>query len=310
MTRKNNSVPVALVVADVHLSHEPPRARAAEPDWYEAMRRVLFQLDTYRRQYKVPIIYAGDIFDHWNPPVELVNFALQHLPKGYAIMGQHDLPYHDYKSKIRSAFWTLLKTNHLILLEEHPTFWCKDFAFYGRGWEEEIREPSTSDHQNILILHKYLWSKPENSYKKAPESAHVKNLPKEALKYDVIFSGDNHIRFGTFVGKTYIYNCGSLMRRTVLQRGYCPVVHALYSDGHVEIEPISTSNDKWTDFEDDPKNQQEERDFTKAIQSFKKMGVAAADFVGELRMLLNSAEISAGVKKILKEGLNEIQDKK
>src|SRR5690606_2165772 len=53
----------ALLVADIHLSHRPPIARAAEPDWYAAMERQLFQLRYLSDHYRAPVICAGDVFD-------------------------------------------------------------------------------------------------------------------------------------------------------------------------------------------------------------------------------------------------------
>jgi hypothetical protein len=59
---------VAIVCSDIHLKHKPPLCRWGEDDWYEAMQRPLLQLQHLADKYDAPILYAGDIFDRWNPP--------------------------------------------------------------------------------------------------------------------------------------------------------------------------------------------------------------------------------------------------
>ena len=88
--------PIAVAISDVHLSHTPPPARSEEPDWYEAMRRPLKQVEYIARRNEVPIICAGDLFHRWWSPPPLVNFAIKTCPKMFAIPGQHDLQYHQY----------------------------------------------------------------------------------------------------------------------------------------------------------------------------------------------------------------------
>src|SRR5262245_60331644 len=98
--------PVAIVASDLHLSHKAPSARA-EKDWYEVMTEHLTELNQLKYKLKVTVLYAGDIFDTWDSPAELINFALLYLPRGYAIAGQHDLPHHQMSSIEKSALFTL-----------------------------------------------------------------------------------------------------------------------------------------------------------------------------------------------------------
>lgn len=52
---------LALLIADVHLSWRPPIARSAEPDWPEAMARILRQVADLAAEHRCPILCAGDV---------------------------------------------------------------------------------------------------------------------------------------------------------------------------------------------------------------------------------------------------------
>ena len=54
------------------------------------MQRSLEQIRDLQKEFDCPVICAGDIFDKWNSPPELINFAYDNLPEIYAIPGQHD----------------------------------------------------------------------------------------------------------------------------------------------------------------------------------------------------------------------------
>ena len=115
---------IALLVGDIHLSAKAPLCRAKEPDWFEAMARPLMELVDLQKQIGKesdgipPILCAGDVFDRWNSPPELINFALEYLPpQMYSIPGQHDLPNHNYNEIDRSAYWTLVAANKITNVE-------------------------------------------------------------------------------------------------------------------------------------------------------------------------------------------------
>ena len=97
--------PVALVCSDIHLCHTRPTSRSAEPDWYEAMARRLHQVDEIASYQQVPVLCAGDVFDRWNSPPELINFAIKNMPPMWAVPGQHDLPHHRLDEVHRSGLW-------------------------------------------------------------------------------------------------------------------------------------------------------------------------------------------------------------
>jgi DNA repair exonuclease SbcCD nuclease subunit len=104
---------IALLIADPHLGHRVPAARAEEPDWFAAMGRYVNQLCDLKRRCGCPVICAGDIFDRWDNPSELVNWAITNLPKMIAIPGQHDLPHHSLEDAHKSSYKTLIHAGNI-----------------------------------------------------------------------------------------------------------------------------------------------------------------------------------------------------
>src|SRR5690242_10190233 len=100
---------VAVAIADIHLSVDPPRFRSVEENWLEVQKKYLEQVFsiTWNNGVPVPLLIAGDIFDRAAPTPEIINFALDVFGKSrasyiYAIPGNHDLPNHRYEEMDRS----------------------------------------------------------------------------------------------------------------------------------------------------------------------------------------------------------------
>lgn len=187
---------IAVLCADIHLSLKPPVARSEEPDWFEAMKRPLQELSNLADEHHAPIICAGDVFDNWYCSPELINFALQHLPKMYAIPGQHDLPLHNYDLIYKSAFWTLVETEKVQLLEPNHPYRVGKTILYGFPYGFPIKplKNPEKDFLHIAVIHDYLWIE-GSSYPNAPTEKNVSKTYKNFVGYDVIISGDNHQSF-------------------------------------------------------------------------------------------------------------------
>ena len=83
---------IALLCSDIHLSLNSPICRGLDRErWFETMAHYLKKLKDIAKDHAVPIVCAGDVFDKWNSPPELINFALKHLPEMYAILPNHNL---------------------------------------------------------------------------------------------------------------------------------------------------------------------------------------------------------------------------
>jgi len=238
----------AICVSDLHLQARAPIARSSEPDWFAAMARPLEEIAALVEKHDCPVLYAGDIFDRWNASPEVINFALRHLPRGYAVPGQHDLPNHSYLDIKRSAYWTLVEAAHLInVLPGEPILLDNGVLIYGFPWGVDLKpKPSTSSGiLNVALIHKYIWTK-ETGYVGAPDTARVSAYTGPMAGHDVAVFGDNHKGFiQHHKNGPCIINCGGLMRRKVDERKYRPGVGLLLADGTVERHYLDTTEDKF-----------------------------------------------------------------
>ena len=184
-------------ISDPHFSHEAPKARAEKgKDWYGVMQKYLEQLAALKEKYKCEVVYAGDIFDTWQQPSELVNFVIKHMPRGYAIPGQHDLPHHRRSDIEKSPYWTLVKAGVLEDLAPNcPVLIDRNTILHGFPWGAELTHCDRSLNPRALhvaIVHKYIWADDLVAYPGALSSQHVRAVLAAMGGFDVIVSGDNH----------------------------------------------------------------------------------------------------------------------
>jgi len=215
-----------------------------EPDWFGAMARSLNQLKEVSEYFKIPIFCAGDIFDKWNSPPELINFAIDHLPKMWAIPGQHDLPLHNYSDIKKSAYWTLVETGIITPLEPRQTLDCGDACFQAFPWGFPIQDIGTIPGAiNVGIVHQYIWID-DHGYPEAPTERKATKARADFKGFDVLVFGDNHKGFLTKKGDTTIFNCGGFMRRASDEIDYRPQIGLLHASGEVSVVPLDISEDK------------------------------------------------------------------
>jgi len=242
---------LAVVCSDLHLSHKPPAARIIPEGltWYDIQASYLRQLAGHAGRYKAPIFYAGDIFDKPNPSAECINFALEYLPQGYAVPGQHDMPYHNHHDINKSAYWTLciarlltdLKPGELYCIDEDTELYAMGFPW---GWD--LTPIKRNEHGTYLaVIHDYCW-KEGFGYPDAPSNEYISTYEKQLRGFNAAVFGDNHKGF--VVNKkegTSIFNCGTFMRRKADEFYYTPQIGLLLSDGTFQSVPLDVSKDKF-----------------------------------------------------------------
>lgn len=262
---------VAILCADLHLSHKPPVARSAEPNWFEAMKRQLEELTDLSKDMNAPIICAGDIFHKWNSPPELINFAIENLPTMYAIPGNHDLPLHNYYDRHKSAYWTLVKAKIIIDISttirieganhnKYPDLVLHPFP---SGFEVTPIQKGNDSEINLAVVHDYIWVN-DKKYSGAPEDKRVGRRMKSFVGYDAMVWGDNHKGF--ICNK--IVNCGSFFRRNIDEISYEPMIGLLIKDGSIRRYKLDCSKDKFIDIGE--------------ITTLAEKGIETADFIKEL----------------------------
>jgi len=309
---KPNPKPIALFVADIHLSLRPPVWRSNEPNWLEAMKRPLEELQELRRKFEVPIIYAGDIFDKWygaHQSAELVNFAIKNLPIGYAIPGQHDMPNHNIDEIHRSAYHTLEMAEIIMIVGEEglilPNSLISVFGFpFGTTIEKvsvEQKACKLEDDIYIAVAHEYVWIK-NRSYQGAPDENKITNARQNLDGYDIAVFGDNHIGFQTKIRDTTIWNCGGFMRRKSDEVDYKPRIGILYDDKTVKPHYLDTSKDICLATIDISK-EEHDLDFTQLIKELETLGDCGLDFKEAMKQYIASKNVSKPVATILYEAM-------
>jgi DNA repair exonuclease SbcCD nuclease subunit len=312
---QNGTLPpvVAIAVSDLHLGETAPAARSAEKDWWEVQRRALLELLSIRSYFpNVPILYAGDIFNKWNPRPEVINFAIEYLPHGYAVPGNHDLPYHDYDLIKKSGYWTLVKagiiSNVSPEIARQYTINYKSVVIYGfpHGFKINPRIRHDGD-LHIALVHQYIWSK-GNEHKDAPESGYFRVAHTE-LRYsgfDVGIFGDNHKGF-YHTGLTSrdgprkmvpIFNCGTFLCRNTDERNDKPRVGLIHVDGTVSTYFMDTSLDRWT-IEDIAYSESSAEMSKEVLDSLSKMSEASIDFQGAIQRYMAKTGTRVSVKEII-----------
>lgn len=315
LPKADNSPQVAaILLADIHLSQTPPVARSAEESWYEAMADPLRQVKDLVDKYQVPVICAGDVFDKWNSPPELINFALTQLPKMYAIPGQHDLPHHRYEDIRKSAFWTLVEAKKIINLEPEKPVEIgeggKAIRLHGFPWGFPVEPLKESGGLvlKIAVVHAYIWSK-ATGYPGAPKEGYFRSVQKAALSYDLVVSGDNHIPFSTGFKKDMefplLYNCGGLMRRKSDERERPCYVGLLWTDGSVTTVELDCSEDKWIDGKDVPIVERG-ADMTEFLEELSSLGDATISFLEVIKHTMDKNGISQSVRDIILEAMEKL----
>ena len=300
---------IAILCSDLHLSHTPPLARSGEPDWYEAMARPLRELnDLANDVQKLPVLCGGDLFDKWSCPPSLLTFAIEQLPCNFnSVMGQHDLPYHSWEHRKKSAFWTLVEAGIVDLASD----WRSDgkIAWRGFQWGEEIesceRELDPDEDVVIAIAHQYVWW--GNAKELAIATAENKMRP-SAEKYrgfTVVLFGDNHKGF--LSGSTHhkMFNAGTFMRRHSDERDYKPMVGELYEDGTVELYYLDTSEDVFDSSEAVHEAEQVLLNLDSFLDGLQKLGETGLDFRRAVEGAMDREQVSRTVRRVILEAMEK-----
>lgn len=298
--------PVAILCSDLHWSHLPPIARAGRGvDWYEVMGDYMDQLKQLADELDVPVICAGDIFNHWDEPASLINLCLERMPHLFAVPGQHDLPHHCYDDKWRSAYHTLCEAGKITNLT--PNVYRRitgSVVVYGLPWQYGLDMPEEIElfEGDILVLvrHKYIWMNTATKYEGAPKESRAIEQIDDLRNFDVAVFGDNHKGFQTKVGKCRVLNCGGFMRRNIDEIDYKPSVGILYSDKTIETHDLFTESDVFIEAELSgllkDSNSKALQDFLKAASGIE---AGTEDFKTNVRRYLQTSGVSHSIKRIL-----------
>lgn len=200
---------------------------------------------------------AGDVLDHWDQPPWFINWLIDHVPKMFAIPGQHDLPHHRYADVRRSAYWTLCRTKTIINLDpaDGPAEIAYGLFLHPFPWGFPVAPcPRPADGAvNVAVVHAYVWAGGPTGYAPdAPADKLVRGYAEKLRGYNAAVFGDNHKPFlcpdtpGT--APCPVVNHGTFVRRHADERVLVtgPVLMYL-NGGAVELERADwdTAEDRW-----------------------------------------------------------------
>lgn len=300
--RKGNGVK-AILCSDIHFSHKAPVFRSNEPNWYEAQKRPIEEIGALSKQYGCPVIIAGDIFDRWNSPPELINFVISQFwlieNRVYALAGQHDLPNHNLQDMNRSALETIFLSECVTLLTRGMSV-GENIRCWAFHWNQEVHPPIEPNDRfmDIAAIHSYIWKK-GSGYPGADEEKLVSKWVSKLEGYKVAAFGDNHKGFCISNGKLTILNCGTLMRRKSDEVDYKPMVGLLEDDGSVTVHYLDTSKDKHLDVEDAKDKEDVDVEALEFIKELKALDADSLDFRDSMRQYIEAASLNRRVKELI-----------
>ena len=307
---------VAVCFSDSHFWNSPPVSRQCE-DWFEVQDRVISQLKsiasaTMATPYEPPpaFIFAGDLFDRWNAPAEIVNFLLKTLPDGvWAVPGNHDLCHESWGDLKKTAFYTLVaagKINLIMPQQAHEVSGAIAMRLRGFpcGFDPKPHEKTHEDALclNVAVVHHYLWTK-ECSHLGARKEDRLKNTWSCLRGHDVAIFGDNHSTFQVQpkdANYPTVLNVGTLIPRKIDEKCKTPQVGLIWSDGSVTRKSLDTSLDKWSDPEQVAKKLiKDEGALREFVTELEGLEGAAIDYIDALRREASKKNAEEWVKQIL-----------
>lgn len=302
----------ALLIADCHFWLIPPLFRSVEPDWKATQKGYLRQLSRMAERRKVPVICAGDVFDRWNPPPELINFLIDHMPHIYAVPGQHDLPCHRYDDIHKSGYWTLVQAGKITDLKPgRPVEIPGKFPLrlHGFPWGFDpcpLKDPHDMMLE-IAVIHRMIWTK-ETGFENAPADRRLSSYWAMLRGYDLAVFGDNHSPFDIKAkqdgsGRCSIHNCGGFMIRKS-NESYTPSIGLLHGDGTITRRELDISNDKYlTDGATAEKIASSGmEDF---INELRQMGDRPLDFRDAVNRIMDERRVPDTVRKMILEAMEQ-----
>lgn len=305
---------IAILTSDWHLSHKCPTARSAEPNWYDAQERVVRQVIDLAEKHKCPIIIAGDIFDKFNNPPELLNWCYKTIryKRGiWTIAGQHDIEHHNLENIHKTSYQTLVNLCVIHDIGFSSPIIQNYLVGWGFNWGEDLQcwpLVKSTKGINLAVIHKYMWSTTSTKHPMAIDETNINSYLPQLNGYDAAVIGDNHIGFQFKFGNgQHGINCGTLIRRKANEIPYHPTIGLLHEDGRINPYSLDITDDKFTE---EALAKQEEitalsmNDF---IQEFKNIAQHTLDYTEALQQFIaaRKSKLMPNARRII---LDSIKD--
>ncbi len=235
--------PTAIITSDIGLQEGQPICRL--DDYWAAQGYKLAWLKALQEEYDVPILDAGDLFEHWKPSPYLLKWALENLPDGIiTIPGNHDLPAHNLDLYEKSGLAVLEAAGKIEVLKQDDVKDMNHEVFvYSFPWGMEttgLSESRRPDVCHVALVHTMTYI--GRSYPGCKDPGALQLL-KKMEGFDLIIVGHNHQHFMVNYKDRKLISPGSLTRTTADQIDYQPNVFLWYADTN-DIVPVPVPIEK------------------------------------------------------------------
>ena len=252
------NVPLALVVSDVHLSTLPPTLHADNLDWFGHIERNFEWLFGQAKEFNVPILIAGDVFDKAITDSRLLSFVISLFRRSpqpiYTIPGNHDLPFHSIDRVEESGYAVLVKSGVLIDCSDSQLYTRNNTSVqvHGYHWLKPFDSPivQNPDAIQIALVHRMITDGTAGWYPGCEK--HTVNTVMRDFRHYFHYTvfGDNHVPFeyvynqvpeymGVFADfgrKMHVLNPGSFIRRNKGDLELTTRAYVLQSRGIVKLD--------------------------------------------------------------------------
>lgn len=212
----------------------------------------MFQVRKLCYEKEIPLLIAGDLFEEWNCPPELINYVTGAIPRpSFAVPGNHDLPHHNYKEIRRSAYWTLVEAQviHNLVVGDPVFTPSKDLVLYGFPFDHPprpVRHKFAHEVPDLALVHAYCWKKGKVHINADPDD-HWVSLISRLKGFTYAVFGDNHRPFMAKNESTTLINCGCLIRRKIDEMNQKPSLGLVWSDGTITRHFLECDRDVFFD---------------------------------------------------------------
>jgi predicted phosphodiesterase len=293
--------PLFVCTADIHVRVTNPAHR--KDNYFQAMEKKLLFIKDYVEKNNCLWLDAGDLFDSWKSSPKAESLLFKTLPEQIiSVAGNHEIPYHNV-SKLEDSSFHVMQSAGRVVSGCDVEFDTEIGDVYCLPYGSDLNRKIVCDakKKNIMIYHGMVWKgkKPDIP---GIEGYSAKQIIAMQPEFDIIITGHNHDHFIVKQGKTTLINPGSLMRSSIIQLDYEPVLPIVYDDCSVELVKIPIEKDVFDLEKYESKKQHESRmntfidslvdtkgftiDFAKNVQQYINTNKTKVDVVNEINQAL------------------------
>jgi len=286
--------------ADWHFRYSNPKCRT--DIYHETISKKLKWLKKLQKKLGIPILNGGDITDKclYVSPAEVVASInlLEEIPDMIGIIGNHDLLHRSMDYLDKSIISIFIKSGKIKHIDGYYDLDEKTRVF-GFDFGSEITHPDPEDlidGCNIAMWHGYVSKEFNPLFGKVV----ARDLLEEFPEFNILLTGDNHIRFIEEMDGRFLINPGSFLRMSANQIDFEPAVFVIDTDemsyemikvpievGVISTEHIQIEKDRDDRIESFVTNLDEEYEITDAFEKNLENYIAENKHDENNKLLIN-----------------------